>query len=128
MIRIILPLALLAGCATTSRTAEGPDPRIATALAGKVAGQSQSCIRLDEARGSEVVRDAILYRAGRDKSYLAEAPGCGTSGFNDYILVQKVFGSQLCRGDIIRLVQRTGGFEAGSCAIREITPYTTSKN
>ncbi len=129
MFRIILPLALLAGCATTSQTAQGPDPKLAAALEGRVAGEPQSCIRLDQATGNEVFRDAILYRASRGKFYVAEAPGCGSAGgHNDFILVQNVFGSQLCRGDIVRLVERSGGFGAGACAIRGFTPYTKAND
>jgi hypothetical protein len=129
MIRIILPLALLTGCATTTQTAQGPDPKLTAALEGRVAGKPQNCIELDQATGNEVFRDAILYRASRSKYFLAEAPGCGSSrGNNDYILVQNVFGSQLCRGDIIRLVERAGGFAGGSCAIRGFTPYTKPKS
>jgi hypothetical protein len=128
MIRIILPLALLTGCATMTETAQGPDPKLTAALEGKVAGKPQSCIQLDEARGSEIFRDNILYRAGRNKYWLADAPGCGSSGNNDYILVQNVFGSQLCRGDIIRLVDRTSGFQGGACSITSFTPYSKPKS
>jgi hypothetical protein len=128
MIRIILPLALLSGCATMTQTAQGPDPKLAAALEGRVAGKSQNCISLNQASGSEIFRDAILYREGRSRYWLADAPGCGSSsGSNDYILVQNVFGSQLCRGDIIRLVERTGGFGAGACSITNFTPYTKPK-
>lgn len=128
MIRLILPLMLLGGCATTSQTAQGPDPKLTAALEGRVAGKPQNCIRLDQATGNEIYRDAILYRTGRSTFWLADAPGCGSqSGNNDYILVQNVFGSQLCRGDIIRLVERTGGFTAGACSPRSFTPYTKPK-
>ena len=129
MIRIILPLMLLSGCATMTETAQGPDPKLTAALEGRVAGKPQNCLPLDKAVGSEIFRDAILYREGRNKYWLADAPGCGSSsGSNDYILVQNVFGSQLCRGDIIRLVERSGGFGAGSCSIRSFTPYTKPKS
>jgi hypothetical protein len=126
MIRCILPFALLAGCATVAHH-DGPDPKLTAALDGKTAGKPQSCIRLDQATGSEIFRDSILYREGRNRYWLADAPGCGTLGSNDYILVQNVFGSELCRGDIVRLVDRSGGFHAGSCAIRGFTPYTRPK-
>jgi hypothetical protein len=129
MLRMILPLALLSGCATTTETAQGPDPKLTAALEGKVAGKPRDCISLNEANGNEIFRDAILYRAGRNKYFLADAPGCGSArGSNDYILVQNVFGSQLCRGDLIRLVERTGGFTAGACSIRGFTPYTKPKS
>jgi hypothetical protein len=113
MLRMILPLVLLAGCATTTEMAQGPDPKLTAALGDRVAGKSQSCIRL----------------ASRSRYFLADAPGCGSSrGHNDYILVQNVFGSQLCRGDIVRLVERVGGSTGGACAIRGFTPYTKPKS
>ena len=127
IMRLILPLVLLGGCATTQQADRGPDPRLTEALADMVAGKSQNCIPIDRASGSEIFRDAILYRAGGRKVWLADAPGCVTSGSNDYILVQNIYGSQLCRGDTIRLVERTGGFGAGFCAIRGFTPYTKPK-
>jgi len=125
MLRFVLPFALLAGCATTTQTASGPDVRLEKALAGKVAGTPQNCIRLDQATGSEIFRDTILYRAGRNRYYLADAPGCGGSNRFDSILVQNVFGAQLCRGDTVRVVERTGGFTSGFCAIGGFTPYTS---
>jgi hypothetical protein len=127
MIRMILPLVLLSSCATMPETAQGPDPRLTAALAGRIAGVPQNCIRLDQAQGSEIFRDTILYRANRNRYFLADAPGCGSTRRNDYILVQNVFGSDLCRGDIVRLLERTGGFTAGSCAIRGFIPYTKPK-
>ena len=128
MIRMIPALLLLAGCATVTQPASGPDPRLAAALEGRVAGRPQNCIRLDQATGNEIYRDAILYRPSRRTFWLADAPGCGSSrGHNDFILVQNVFGSQLCRGDIVRMVERAGGFGAGACAIRGFTPYTKPK-
>lgn len=126
-----LPIALLAGvagCATAAtQEAQGPDPRVTAAIAGKVAGKPQSCIPLSEASGSELVRDAIIYRVGRTRLWLADAPGCGSSGTSDDILVQRVYGSQLCRGDIVRQVDRVSGIGGGACAIRSFTPYTTPK-
>ena len=127
MIRYVLPLALLGGCATVPHADKGPDTRLAAALEGRVAGKPQNCIRLDQASGGEVYRDTILYRASRSTFYLAEAPGCGSDTAHDYILVQKVFGSNLCRGDIVNLVERTGGFGAGACGIQGFTPYTRLK-
>jgi hypothetical protein len=128
MLRMILPLALLTGCATTAETAQGPDPKLTAALEGRVAGEPRSCISLNEAGGNEIFRDAILYRSSRSKYWLADAPGCGSArGSNDYILAQNVFGSQLCRGDIIRMVDRVGGFQAGACSVRSFTPYTKPK-
>jgi hypothetical protein len=128
MLRMILPLIMLGGCATVAdESAQGPDPRLTEALAGRVAGKPQNCLPLDKAVGSEIFRDAILYREGRSRFWLADAPGCGGTRHNDYILVQNVFGSQLCRGDIVRLAERTGGMTAGACSIRSFTPYTKPK-
>jgi hypothetical protein len=129
MLRMILPLMMLGGCATVaSETAQGPDPRLTAELEGRVAGKPQNCLPLDRTVGSEIFRDVILYRESRNRVWVADAPGCGASRPSDDILVQNVFGSQLCRGDIVRQVSRVGGFAGGACSIRSFTPYTKPKS
>ena len=125
MIRTALPLLAiaLAGCATVHderRTAE--DPAIGKALAGLTPGKAQDCISLTDAQSSSTYSETILYRSGRNLTYRADSPGC-TGLAHDPILVTDVRGSQLCRGDIFRLVDRTSGFEQGACAFRGFVPY-----
>lgn len=131
MKRAFLPIfaALAAsGCATMpNETAQGPDPRLTAALEGRVAGKPQHCLPLNQATGSEIFRDAILYRESRNRFWVADAPGCGSTRSTDDILVQQVWGSQLCSGDIIHQVDRISHITGGACGIRSFTPYTKVK-
>jgi len=123
----IAPLLLAAGCATMPTETAGPDPKLTEALAGKVAGETRTCIPLNEANSSEYYRDAIVYRQGRSRLWVAEMRNCPLKSGDDYILVMDVRGSQVCRGDIVRLVERTGGFGAGACSFGTFTQYRTPK-
>jgi hypothetical protein len=123
----VLPLSLAAGCATTPIETAGPDPKLTAALAGKVAGETRTCIPLSEAEGGTYYRDAIVYRQGRSRLWVADMRGCPLKNGDDYILVMDVRGSQVCRGDIVRLVERTGGFGAGACSFGKFTQYRNPK-
>jgi hypothetical protein len=122
----LLPLmALTASCATLPDTG---DDRAALdeALEGKVAGKAQSCITLDEARGATIYRDAIVYRASRRLSYVNASPGCRSNEV-DPIFVNDVFGSRLCRGDVVRTISRFGGMPGPFCILGDFTPYRTPR-
>jgi hypothetical protein len=120
---------LISGCAMTKEQADqGPDPKLQTELAGKNKVQTRSCISLNQANGGTFYRDAIVYRQSRARLWVAETRGCPTGRSDDYITVLKPFGSQICRGDLIRLIERTGGFEAGACSFGNFTEYRTPKS
>lgn len=131
----ILPLiALLASCAAE------PSPRaikyqaeqaakLEKALVGYTPGKPQSCVDLRDLTRPESYGDAtILYSTSSRLIYRNDVSGggCGGAG-RDYIMVNEVFGSRLCRGDITRLVDRTSGFYAGSCSLGDFVPYRRAK-
>ncbi len=119
----VLALAALGACATAStRADQGPDTELAEAVEGKVAGKPQNCIDPRTARGSQITRDAIVFRESRRLVYVSETPGCRTSGF-DPILVTRQFGARLCSGDLVTLVDRGSGFPGPSCPLGKFTPY-----
>ncbi|CAN5235843.1 hypothetical protein BH09PSE3_BH09PSE3_12880 [soil metagenome] len=122
----ILPttlLLLVSACATTaSARDETPDPAMTKALAGKIAGKPRSCISWNEAQSSTTYRDAILYRVNSKLTYVNDLGKCPFLR-NDNILVTRTVGSQLCRGDIVNMVDRGGGFPTGSCSFSDFVPY-----
>jgi hypothetical protein len=125
---LMVPAALLlftAGCATTGKPPQAAsDPAMAKALAGKVAGAPKSCISLTESRSSTTYREAILYRVNRNLVYLNDLGKCSALR-RDNIQVTDVRGSQLCRGDIVRMVDRGSGMQMGACAFSDFVPYRT---
>ena len=122
----IIPTTLLlfaSACATTGAARDQlPDPGIAKALAGKVAGAPLSCISLRDSEQSSTFRGAILYRVNSKLTYLNDLGKCPFLR-NDAILVTKVYGSQLCRGDIVNMLDRGSHFPSGSCVFSDFVPY-----
>jgi hypothetical protein len=118
-------LLLASACATTGSARDDvPDPAFVKALSGKVAGTPRSCISLNDARQSTTYRSAIVYRVSSRLSYVNDLGKCPFLR-DDNILVTKTFGSQLCRGDIVNMVDRGSHFPSGSCAFSDFVPYAT---
>jgi len=126
MRRIVLPLfALMASC-TSLPLARDDSADLAKETVGKVAEKPRSCIALDDARGAKLFNDAIVYRVNRRLSYVNAAKGCNAFD-TDPIFVNEVSNGQLCRGDIIRLISRSGGIPGPTCVLGEFTPYRTPR-
>jgi hypothetical protein len=132
-------LFILALCAALGGCAAQPSPRtiqyradeaakLEKDLAGFSPGKPQSCIDVRDLNGPKSYGDTtILFRANRRLIYRNDVQGSCRGAGDDYIMVNEVFGSRLCRGDISRLVDRTGGFFAGSCAMGDFVPYRRDK-
>jgi hypothetical protein len=103
-----------------------PSPRaadeIAKALAGRVAGPPLNCIS-HRARMHVVDDWTILFR-DRGIVYV-QRPRGGCHGLaNGMSLIRNQFGTtQLCRGDINRVVDLRTGFGTGACVYSEFLPY-----
>ncbi len=139
MARFILPLATgglaalfcLSACAQSAGTAEAAPltPRqlalLEDSLGGKTAGAPVSCIT--NASSPTTIRvsdDILLYRVSGNLVYKNELRGrCPGLARDDDVIVSEVRGSGPCRGDIIRLVDRTSGINGPSCVLGEFTPY-----
>ncbi len=125
---------LLAGCATGD---PGPVGEAALTpkqlalleknLAGKQAGDPVSCISaFPSSQLIKVSDDILLYRVSGRLVYRNDlSPSCPGLARDDDIVVTRITGSQICQGDIIRLVDRTSGIGGGGCAYGKFTPYRT---
>lgn len=101
-----------------------PDQELAKALAGRVAGKPVSCIDPRTNSSSRVISGtAILYGSGR--TIYVQKPANPESLRDDDILVTELRGtSQLCTVDIVRLVDRNGGWQRGFVSLNPFVPYT----
>lgn len=132
MIRQCLPFLLLAGCATPAeRAAQGQAradrdaARLATMLEGLEPAETRACLdTVGRSFSTDVVGPAIVYRETRGRIWVTQTSGgCAANG-GDPILVTRQFSGQLCRGDIVRAVDRSGGMLVGSCAVGDFTLHT----
>jgi hypothetical protein len=100
---------------------------LAKELKGKVAGEPQNCIStLGRENMIRISDDMLLYRQSGRLVYQNKlrSPCPGLARDSD-VLVTESFGGQLCRGDIVRLVDRTSGMPGPVCSLGEFVPYRT---
>jgi len=128
VIRIVtlLPaLALVASCAGTA-TLRDDSAELAQETAGKIAEKPRSCIALNEAQSTKVYSDALVYRSSRRLVFVNNSKGC-RSFDPDPIFVNEVRGSQLCRGDVVRMISRGSNIPGPFCILGDFTPYRTPR-
>lgn len=112
---------IVAGSALAAK--RDPAAELAKLLEGRVAGPPVSCINLPQAQGSRVIdRTAIVYDFG-STIYVNYPKGGADSLSSDDILVTKTPGTQLCKMDIVRMVDRSVGFPKGFVSLGPFIPY-----
>lgn len=122
---------LLAGC-TASKADSTPvaltdkqSELLEKQIGGKIAGTAVSCI--STLQSSNIIRvsdDMLLYKVSGRLVYQnrLKTPCPGLASDRD-ILVSEQYGSQQCRGDVIRLVDRTGGIPGPFCILGDFIPF-----
>lgn len=131
MVRIVLPgLLLLGACAATPQEIEraaAADARTAAKLdqrlAGYTPGQPTSCIPMRNT-SVEIFGDTLVYRMGSNQLYVTNTNGGCLGLKRDDIIVTRSYGTQLCRGDFVRTIDRATQFPSGACTFGDFTPYT----
>lgn len=129
-----LTFLILAACAPMDSTpqplTEKQSKVLSKQLAGKIAGEPVNCIT--DFNSTNLIRvsdDILLYRVSSRLVYenrlRYSCPGLARD--ND-IIVTEQFGSQRCKGDLIRLVDRTSGIQGPTCSLGEFVPYRKDKN
>lgn len=123
--------AVVAGCATYAERpayrSAAKDREFREALAGKVAGRPVDCLPDHRGGNMQVIDDnTIIFRDGRTTYVQTPRGGCSPLGSGHYTLVTHSVGGQqgLCRGDIARVVDFSGGFTVGSCSLDSFVPFS----
>lgn len=131
---LALPLAGLSACGEMDNTptplTEKQTERLNKELAGKTAGKPVTCI--SDFNSTNLVRisdDILLYRVSGNLVYKNNLRSSCTGLARDTdVLVSEQFGGQKCRGDLLRLVDRTSGIIGGVCSLGDFVPYRKDKN
>ncbi|KQM29063.1 hypothetical protein ASE57_01055 [Sphingomonas sp. Leaf11] len=88
------------------------------------AGKPVDCINLRDIRSSEIVPDtAIVYRMNNGTLFVNRPQGGGILDRDD-ILVTRTIGTQLCRIDIVNLLDRNSRMMSGSISLGDFVPYS----
>ena len=128
----LFPLIAGAGLiVAASATAARPEPinakseaKLAKILEDRTAGKPVTCLTLRSISSTEVLDGtAIVYHVGN--TIYVNRPDGGQSALdtND-IMVTDTHSSQLCRIDVVRLVDRVAWFPTGFVSLGDFVPYT----
>ncbi|NJC35055.1 hypothetical protein GGR88_002569 [Sphingomonas jejuensis] len=130
----IAALALASGCAKQPLTDAQQAARAERdarldederdALAGLTPGQPQACIPINQSRSTTFIGDrTILYRVNQNLIYRNDPPN-GCPGLRrGMTIITRTPGTQLCRGDIVRVADLVAGIKAGGCGLGDFVPY-----
>ncbi|MDO6416680.1 hypothetical protein Q4F19_20010 [Sphingomonas sp. BIUV-7] len=123
---IALAVALIATGAAAAPRPTG-EARLQAMLAGRTAGTPTNCVSLAPSMDSTKIEGVgMVYRRGRTLYVNRFVNGCPSlNSFNG--IVTRTPSTQLCRGDIARVVDFTTGIEGGSCVLGDFTPYEKAK-
>ena len=116
-------LALGTSAAGADRTAKG-EARLAEMLEGRVAGEPVRCITTFRSNSPQIIdRVALVHREGKT-IYVARPERPRSLDSHDILLIERFSSSQLCAGDHMRMIDRTGGYTTGIVWVKEFVPYT----
>lgn len=121
----ILATALLAftGVALAAGIQEENEARLARMLEGRIAGEPVNCIPAFRTASQLQVLEkvALVYDAG-NVIYVARPEDPDMLGRDDVVVINR-FGGQLCHSDVIRTVDRHGGYHTGVVFLDKFVPY-----
>jgi len=111
--------------ALAETAAERGEAKFAELTEGRIAGEPQSCITATRSRDIDVIENVgLTYRDG-DTLWIARANNPNALRRSDVPIIDR-FGSQLCRQDVIRTIDRYSQFTTGSVFLDDFVPYTKS--
>lgn len=120
---LMLSAAALLLAAPLAAAAVAPEDRLARLTDGRIAGKPVDCLPLSTISSVQIVDGtALVYRRG-DTLYVNRPVGGARQLDRDDILVVNQFGTQLCRQDWVRTVDRTSGFPNGVVTLGRFVPY-----
>jgi hypothetical protein len=126
LISLITLLAIAAAPAAAARQSmqERGAAELAKELKGLIPGTPEKCVSLSSVDGSHIIDGtAIVYRGLGGKTYVNRTLNPELLR-EDGIPVQFVYGSQLCRLDQVRLLDRFSRIPRGTVGLDSFVPYT----
>ena len=103
--------------------AERGEARLAEMIEGRTAGEPRSCITAFDSNRVRVIEHVGIVYEGGDTVWVARATNPRDLDSFDVPIFERQ-GSQLCRTDIIRTVDRSTGMQTGSVFLTDFVPYT----
>lgn len=113
--------ALIAACATTGSSYEMSEEVAAKLAEFEKTGEVDNCVPLRNMNINALDERNFLIRVGVNDYYLAElSSSCNGADRSFNRLQYETSLSQLCRGEIIRVIDNSSGFTVGSCGMSDV--------
>ena len=121
-------LAVIAACTREPvRTSPDDEARLGAELRQySPAGPPVACVSTRALRGNRSAGGAILFEGQGSRIWVNRAGGGCTRVGQGRALVTRTPSTQLCRGDIARVVDPVTGMDFGSCSLGVFEPYRRS--
>jgi hypothetical protein len=133
----LLAAVLVASCAHTGGVkssgaaqtqAAKDEAALAAELSGKIAGPAQECLRESDLGPNRFYGNGVLvfrsYAGGVVYVNRLLAPCTGVVYGRAVRITETI--PQLCRGDVVTVIEPESGAEVGTCVVGEFTPYRPS--
>lgn len=122
--RLIIAAAVfaLAGLANAAGKTEKNEAVLAQMLEGRTAGEPVTCVPAYQSNRLKVIEGVALVYDSGDVLYVARPTQPDALGRDDIIVIDR-FGGQLCHTDVIRTVDRMGGYFTGVVFLGKFVPY-----
>jgi len=116
-------VALAAPAAAPAEKQSG-EAELARITAGLVAGDPVNCLDTTRFTNTRVVdRTAIVYE-GPGRTLWVNVPRGGARSLNQWdVLLTRQFGSSLCRGEVVRLLDPSSMMQTGTVFLGDFVPY-----
>ena len=128
---LFLLAGLTAACTASTGMEIGQESEadMAEALAGRSAGEPQSCVEMRRIRSSRSIGDdAILFQGSTSDLVYINRPAGGCPGLRMARSIRtRTTATSLCRGDIVTPFDPVSGAEHGGCGLGDFVPYRRSR-
>lgn len=115
---ILIAAGLAAACATPASSRV--DKAAAEKLAGfERTGETETCLNVTRINSIDAVDEStLLVRVGASEYYVSDLSGRCSGATNSFNRIQYTTSiSQLCRNEILQIVDNSQGFTVGSCGM-----------
>jgi hypothetical protein len=115
-------LALAGATAHSADRVEKNEARLAKMLEGRTAGEPVACIPMPNGARLEVIDGVAMVYKSADILYVARPTDPKMLGRDDVLVIER-FGGQLCHTDVVRTIDRQGGYFTGVVFLGKFVPY-----
>ena len=126
-VSLLAGATLLAAVPALAAPRLSPEAQLAQAVEGRVAGEPVNCISLRGAGSSQIIENsAIVYRSGG--TLYVNRPRAGADSLSNWdALLTRTFGSQLCSGDVVQMIDPSTGHMRGLVFLGDFVPYKRAR-